>query len=79
MPCRHCGRGCPKRPRGLCHRCYKTPGVKDLHPPLNAGALGRYYEPTEEEVEATIATQMARLPRWWDEESRRVSAGVPGD
>lgn len=30
--CRHCGREKVNRPRGLCHRCYYTPGVRDCYP-----------------------------------------------
>jgi hypothetical protein len=32
VPCRHCQIGNPNRPRGLCWRCYYTPGVRDLYP-----------------------------------------------
>lgn len=30
--CRHCQQRNAIRPRGLCWRCYYTPGVKDLYP-----------------------------------------------
>jgi len=30
--CRHCGNANATRPRGLCWRCYYTPGVKELYP-----------------------------------------------
>jgi hypothetical protein len=30
--CRHCLRKHVNRPRGLCWRCYYTPGVKDKYP-----------------------------------------------
>ena len=30
--CRHCKVGNVNRPRGLCWRCYYTPGVLDLYP-----------------------------------------------
>lgn len=33
--CRHCGSPCVSRPRGLCHGCYYTPGVRDQYPPLS--------------------------------------------
>jgi hypothetical protein len=32
MICRHCGRVPSSRPRGLCWKCYYTPGVRDLYP-----------------------------------------------
>lgn len=30
--CRHCRRNKVNRPRGMCFRCYYTPGVKDRYP-----------------------------------------------
>ncbi len=32
LTCRHCRRSKPCRPRGLCHVCYYTPGVRELYP-----------------------------------------------
>lgn len=32
--CRHCRRFRTSRPRGLCYRCFYTPGVRDLYPPV---------------------------------------------
>lgn len=31
-PCRHCRTAKANRPRGLCFRCYYTPGVRDGYP-----------------------------------------------
>ncbi len=36
--CRHCGRYVVSRPRGLCHRCYYAPGVKECYPPTAPNA-----------------------------------------
>jgi hypothetical protein len=30
--CRHCSKPKVTRPRGLCWRCYYTPGMRDLYP-----------------------------------------------
>lgn len=32
-PCRHCQKFYINRPRGLCWRCFYTPGLKELYPP----------------------------------------------
>jgi len=37
--CRHCGRAKVNRPRGLCFRCYYTPGVREMYP--SASKFGR--------------------------------------
>ncbi len=46
--CRHCNRGPANRPRGLCWRCFYTPGVRDLYPLTGSfGNLGLgFAEPT---------------------------------
>ncbi len=70
MICRHCHKNKVVRPRGLCCRCFYTPGVKEQYPITSK--FGRYamrQEPTEEELEATIAEQMKCLPKWWDKEN----------
>lgn len=35
--CRHCRRFRTHRPRGLCYKCFYTPAVRDLYPPVVAG------------------------------------------
>jgi hypothetical protein len=32
MTCRHCHESLVTRPRGLCWKCYYTPGVRDIYP-----------------------------------------------
>ena len=32
MTCRHCHKGNPSRPRGLCHVCYSNPAIREQHP-----------------------------------------------
>lgn len=32
MLCRHCGKVPSNRPRGLCWKCYYTPGVREQYP-----------------------------------------------
>lgn len=34
--CKHCNKKHPCRPRGLCWRCYYTPGVRDMYPVNNS-------------------------------------------
>ena len=38
MICRHCHEGPVSRPRGLCWRCFYTPGVREFYP--TASKLG---------------------------------------
>jgi hypothetical protein len=33
--CLHCGVRFVSRPRGLCHRCFYAPGVKELYSPVS--------------------------------------------
>ncbi len=66
--CRHCTKGKVNRPRGLCWRCYYTPGVKALY-----GITHKFApkpEPTEAELEALIAEQSKpeNLPAWWNDD-----------
>ncbi|MBL8797972.1 MAG: hypothetical protein JNM56_29005 [Planctomycetia bacterium] len=46
-PCRHCGLRSACRPRGLCPRCYETPGVRALYatPPCKFNRRGSGTEP----------------------------------
>ena len=43
MVCRHCGRGRPNRPRGLCWTCYYTPGVRERYAPRCHRGLEDFY------------------------------------
>jgi hypothetical protein len=93
QPCRHCtgpirGRSAP---RGLCWRCYRTPGVWEATPrlkpgPKRAGEAAQEVSPTAEndreptaaELEAMIAEQLAALPEWWFLDCARVRAAEHG-
>ena len=37
--CRHCTKASASRSRGLCCRCFKDKGVRELYPSKNPGAL----------------------------------------
>jgi hypothetical protein len=37
--CRHCNQSKVNRPRGLCWRCYYTPGLRDLYASMGLPAL----------------------------------------
>lgn len=39
--CRHCFKKLVCRPRGLCWRCYYTPGVQANYPPMLSADAGR--------------------------------------
>jgi hypothetical protein len=46
MICRHCHEGPVSRPRGLCWRCFYTPGVRDFYPTASkfgGGGLADFY------------------------------------
>lgn len=75
--CRHCGERKVNRPRGLCWGCYYTPGVKEKYP-VTCKTAPRG-EPTEAELEAMIAEQMANLPPWWDAERCKAREGRDDD
>lgn len=66
--CKHCSRDWYIKAKGLCERCYANPQIRVLYPNLK-GRTGRRTdlrrEPTEDELDAIIAAQMKRLPRWW--------------
>lgn len=77
--CRHCNCRKVNRPRGLCWHCYYTPGVRALYPSTNKyapHAARGITEPTEAELEAMIAEQMACLPDWWHKEAAREHRGA---
>ncbi|AMV24555.1 hypothetical protein VT84_09180 [Gemmata sp. SH-PL17] len=69
--CAHCGKALRSKPagRGLCWVCYRDPAVFAATPPKRPGPPPR--EPTAAEVEATVAAQLERLPRWWAAECGR--------
>jgi hypothetical protein len=63
-PCRHCCQYPIGRPRGLCWKCFYTPGVRELYPilPNPNRRRSRHYEPTEAELDAMIAEQLPTMP-----------------
>lgn len=67
--CAHCKEYRWMNGRGLCQRCHKNPEIREAHEPIRNCATGR--EPTDEELEAIIAEQMANLPDWWNDSSER--------
>jgi hypothetical protein len=74
MKCRHCRYVRNTIGRGLCERCHAVPGVKERYTPLphpkrsNPPSEDSY---TVEQVEACVAEQLQRLPRWWAAEAER--------
>lgn len=66
--CRHCGKTCVPRCRGLCYRCYTIPDVLARYPRRVPWAYD--HEPTAAELDAMIAEQMTCLPDWWAEADR---------
>jgi hypothetical protein len=76
LTCLHCARTMGRLyARGLCSKCYRVRTVRALYPPRGeagrAGAKGYEPEPTEAEVDALVAEQMANLPDWWSREEAR--------
>jgi hypothetical protein len=65
--CANCGVVRRINARGLCCCCYYRLDVRRIHPPTQPNT--REPEPTEAELEATIAEQMQCLPDWWERES----------
>ncbi len=64
MDCRHCHlRSGNHRPRGLCTICFRDMSIREMYPSNARG--GQDYEPSEEELDATIAKQSLSLPEWW--------------
>lgn len=69
--CRHCNQGRATRSRKLCYGCFQNTDIRELYPRSKRGGVGgtngkpKNEEPTEEELEAIIAEQMKRLPKWW--------------
>ena len=77
-PCVHCGAVRVVRARGLCYPCYAR--VRPQYPRLVSGlAIGDKRapagEPTEAELERTIAEQMRCLPAWWWADVARMNGG----
>ena len=73
--CRHC-RSTKRtiQARRLCSRCYLMPEVRERYGKLKTLPPPPRPEPTEAELDAMIAEQMANLPPWWNEDA----AGVEG-
>jgi hypothetical protein len=73
--CRHCGSttGRLQQPgrRGLCHRCYQEPAIREQYPLASGRHKPSAREPTEEELESIIKEQEANLPPWWSREMPR--------
>lgn len=68
MICRHCRKDRAPCHRGLCQECWRTPAIRATAPPSKFAPKG---EPTEEELEQTIAEQLKRLPPWWWKDVQR--------
>jgi hypothetical protein len=75
-PCLHCGLRTGTRPRGLCPKCYDIGSVRERYP--SASNYAPRPEPTEAEIEAMVAEQMACLPPWWDRETRKLAERKDG-
>lgn len=56
--------------RGLCRACHNDPAIRALYPTLACGPVPD--DPTMEEMEATIAEQLATMPK----ERYRRKSGV---
>ena len=69
--CRHCRLPRYIGSRGLCSTCYRDPWVRKLYRPKHAYPTGRPHDDdkgsdlTAEQVEALVAEQMTRLPKWF--------------
>lgn len=73
--CRHCGYERRLLGRGLCASCYRNPEIRQLFSKVsthNKPETEILYEPSHDEVEATIASQMQCLPSWWNDECARL-------
>jgi hypothetical protein len=56
--------------RGLCWACYPNRAIRDRYARYARGAINESDEPTEEELNATIAEQLENLPSWWADDCR---------
>lgn len=61
--------------RGLCMMCYSDHDIRDRYPSLKSISVGivvevEDHEPTEDELEQTIAEQLLNPPDWWDVDER---------
>ena len=85
MKCVHCGKDRCVYGRGLCGRCYYTPGLRERYPylprPRSAAAEKQAREPqplrfeaemTADEVERMVAEQMECLPDWFHRDMREL-------
>ena len=69
--CCHCGkRKANLRRRGLCWTCHQSASIRKSQPSHKFAPKG---EPTQKELDAIIAEQMANLPKWWAREERRMA------
>lgn len=59
-----CGRPKSKAAR-MCHVCER---LRRQRMRVGMEASRHYHEPTEEELDAMIAEQLANKPAWWDDE-----------
>lgn len=64
--------------RGVCEECFMA-HKEELYRRQQAKYRQAYrkaflenYEPTEDEVESTVAEQMAKLPDWWPASGRDI-------
>jgi len=60
--CLHCQKIKANRPRGLCWKCYYDPVIQQQYPINSKYAELCLREPTEEELEHTIAEQLPTMP-----------------
>lgn len=65
--CRHCNRVRRLVSRGLCWLCNEDPDIRARYCKLSSleAYMEREDQTTEEELEAMIAEQMAKLPAWF--------------
>lgn len=77
MKCRWCGKRVlsrsvkPRRSPSMCQTCSRK-HAKKIRDGIASGRRTRDHEPTKDELEATIAQQMKRLPAWWEASSRQA-------
>lgn len=75
--CVNCKRRKPRKgyTHGLCWKCSLDASIRSAH--QSKSKFCPKGEPTAEEVEATVAEQMKRLPEWWnnstiDDNAKRI-------
>ena len=61
--CLHCEEERATRSRGLGHRCYAVPAIREMYPVRDQYArIGLLPEPTMEQLEKLIAEQLPTMP-----------------